>query len=156
MLTLLQTGKRDIVPLILLDAPGGDYWSFFHDFVVNRLLRDGLISRQDLSLYRLTDDLAVAVNEVLNFYRTYQGMRYVRRKLSIRLSHPLSDAMLQRLNHDFRDILQQGDFLQRGPLPRATNRPSVSISRPLVFHFDRRSQGRLRELIDTINGTETA
>ena len=26
VLTLLQTGKRDMVPVVLLDAPGGTYW----------------------------------------------------------------------------------------------------------------------------------
>ncbi|MCA9149047.1 MAG: LOG family protein, partial [Planctomycetales bacterium] len=151
VLTLLQTGKRDIVPLVLLDAPGSDYWSFFHEFVVNRLLRDGLISRQDLSLYLLTDQLSDAVSEVLNFYRVYQGMRYVRRKLSLRLARPLSEPTLTRLNQEFRDILQQGDFLQRAALPEESDDATHANQPRLVFHFDRRSHGRLRELINVIN-----
>ena len=31
-------GKRDMVPVVLLDEPGGDYWRSLHDFVLKKLL----------------------------------------------------------------------------------------------------------------------
>ncbi len=151
VLTLLQTGKRDIVPLVLLDAPGGDYWTSFHDFVVKRLLRDRMISRQDLALYRLTDRVEVAVAEVLQFYRVYHSMRYVRRKLVLRLSEPITDDFLATINHEFRDIVQQGEFLQSGALSEEKDEPELDHYSRLCFHFDRRNHGRLRQLIDCLN-----
>jgi uncharacterized protein (TIGR00730 family) len=151
VLTLLQTGKRDIVPLVLLDSPGGDYWSFFHEFITERLLRDNMISRQDLALYKLTDQLPAAVHEVLKFYRVYQGMRYVRRKLVLRLTQRVPDTLLRDINQEFRDILQQGEFVQGEPLPDEEDEPEIGHLPRLVFHFDRRSHGRLRQLIDFLN-----
>jgi uncharacterized protein (TIGR00730 family) len=37
VLTLLQTGKRDIIPLVLLDAPGGNYWTALEQFMKDHL-----------------------------------------------------------------------------------------------------------------------
>jgi uncharacterized protein (TIGR00730 family) len=151
VLTLLQTGKRDMVPLVLLDAPGGDYWSFFHEFVERRLLRDGMISRQDLSLYRMTDKVETAVEEVLRFYRIYHSMRFIKRQLVLRLARPLSDETMSRINVDFRDIVNQGEIRQGGPLPEERGEPELNPFTRLFFQFDRRNHGRLRELIDCIN-----
>jgi uncharacterized protein (TIGR00730 family) len=151
VLTLLQTGKRDLVPLVLLDAPGGDYWSMFHDFVVRRLLRDGMISRQDLSLYKLTDGLMTAVDEILRFYRVYHSMRYVRRKLVLRLLQPISSELLAEINCEFRDIVNQGDLVLRDALPEEKDEPDLAGLPRLAFHFNRRSLGRLRQLVDCLN-----
>jgi uncharacterized protein (TIGR00730 family) len=154
VLTLLQTGKRDMVPLVLLDAPGGDYWSMFHDFVVSRLLRDGMISPQDLSLYRLTDQLPTAVAEILQFYRIYHSMRYVRRKLVLRLTQPLREEFLAEINAEFQDIVSQGEFVQRDALPDEKDEPELAALTRLVFHFNRRSLGRLRLLVDCLNASD--
>jgi uncharacterized protein (TIGR00730 family) len=151
VLTLLQTGKRDIVPLVLLDSPGGDYWQAFHEFIVARLLRDGMISPQDLALYKLTDRLEDAVAEVLQFYRSYHSMRYVRRRLVLRVANPLSESFLAEVNREFRDILQAGDFTQTEPLSDEHDEPELAHLTRLVFQFDRRSHGRLRQLIDCLN-----
>jgi uncharacterized protein (TIGR00730 family) len=151
VLTLLQTGKRDLVPLVLLDAPGGDYWPMFHDFVINRLLRDGMISRQDLAMYQLTDDVSTAVNDILQFYKVYHSMRYVRRKLVLRLLRPISDELLQALNREFIDILNQGLIQQREALSDEKDEPELANLTRLAFAFNRRSHGRLRLLIDCVN-----
>ena len=89
MLTLLQTGKRDMVPLVLLNAPEGDYWSRFDEFVKAKLLGDGMISSEDLSLYKVTNNCQEAVDEVLAFFRVYHSMRYVRNQLVFRLQEEL-------------------------------------------------------------------
>ena len=85
VLTLLQTGKHDMMPVVLLDEPGGDYWKVFDQFVRRQLLGRGMISAEDLSLYRLTDRLDEAVEEIVGFYRVYHSMRYVRTNLVLRL-----------------------------------------------------------------------
>ncbi len=151
VVTLLQTGKRDMVPVVLLDEPGGDYWQSFHEFIVGHLLRDGMISPQDLSIYCLTDDCQTAVDEVLRFYRIYHSMRYVRNRLVFRLTEEPSPELLQAINDEFGDIVNQGGFVISEPLSDERDEPELAELPRLVFHFDRRNLGRLRQLIDCLN-----
>jgi len=151
LLTLLQTGKRDLVPLVLLDEPGGDYWRSLHEFIQNQLLDRGLISGEDLNLYKVTDDCEDAVSELLNFFRVYHSMRYVRSQLVFRLLEPLSEALLGEINKDFADILVEGDFQQTNALPAEEDEPDLADLPRLVFNFNRRNHGRLRQLIDCLN-----
>src|SRR6185369_1943475 len=81
VLTLLQTGKRDMVPVVLLEAPGGTFWHDLVDFISRQQLASGLISPEDLSLFKITDNIEIARDEVINFFRVYHSMRYVRTKL---------------------------------------------------------------------------
>src|SRR5438552_17077885 len=69
VLTLVQTGKSHLFPILLIDEPGGDYWRRWQDFVENILLARALISPEDLALYKITDSIDEAVAEVVNFYR---------------------------------------------------------------------------------------
>jgi hypothetical protein len=86
VLTLLQTGKREMVPVVMLDAPGGDFWQEFQRFIERQLLDRKMISPEDTSLYKLTDRVDVAVEEILQFFRVYHSMRYVKNKLVFRRS----------------------------------------------------------------------
>src|SRR5690606_37746763 len=61
VLTLLLTGKRDMVPVVFLDAPGGTFWRDWHDLIQKQLLGNALISPEDLALYKLTDNCQEAV-----------------------------------------------------------------------------------------------
>ncbi len=151
VLTLLQTGKRDMVPVVFLDEPHGDYWAAFQEFVTRQLLGRGMISPEDLSLYRITTDVAEAAREILGFYRVYHSMRYVRRRLVIRLSHPPSPEVLDQLNTDFADLLAEGKFELSGPLDEERDEPELASLPRLVFTFNRNNFGRLRQLIDTLN-----
>ncbi len=151
VLTLLQTGKHDMMPVVLLDQPGGDFWTGFDQFVRRQLLDRGMISPEDLSLYRLTDRLDDAVEEILGFYRVYHSMRYVRTNLVFRLQQPLSEKLLDEINNRFRDILIEGRFAGGEPLPEERDESDLAALPRLIFHFNRRSFGRLRQLIDCIN-----
>lgn len=151
VLTLLQTGKRDMVPLVLLDAPGGQYWQHLQRFVEAELLARGLISPEDLHLYCITDDCQRAVDEVLQFYRGYHSMRYVRERLVLRLQRPLSETALDEINRHYSDLLAAGQLTQTSALPEERDEPDLQDLPRLVLRFNRRSLGRLRELIDTIN-----
>ncbi len=150
VLTLLQTGKRNPAPVVLLDDLGGDYWRRFHEFIVNNLLSRHMISPEDLRLYKVTDRVDEAVYEVLNFYTVYHSMRYVRDTLVFRLNRSLSDKLLAEVNHAFTDILVDGEFVLRDALPEE-DEPELADLPRLVFHFNRRNLGRLRELIDCLN-----
>src|SRR5262249_9571133 len=105
-LTLMQTGKSHLFPIVMVDEPGGDYWKRWLDFVNGVLLARRLISPPDMALFKVTDSVDEAVAEVLNFYRVYHSMRYVGGNLVLRLQHALSDELLERLRSEFSDMLQ--------------------------------------------------
>ncbi len=151
VLTLLQTGKRDLVPVVLLDEPGGEYWSEFDGFVRRQLLDKHMISPDDLSLYRITDRVEDAVQEILDFFRVYHSMRYVRQQLVIRLNRPLSAELLDGLNSYFADVLVGGRFEVGPALPEEKDEPALAELPRLVFQFNRFASGRLRQMINAIN-----
>ncbi len=151
VLTLLQTGKRDMVPLVLLDEPGGDYWMPLQGFIQRSLLGRGMINEEDLHLYRITDNVADAVAEILGFFRVYHSMRYVKSELVLRLLQPLDDRLLEEINERFGDILEHGRFVQRDALPDERDEPELADLPRLVCTFNRFNHGRLRQLIDCIN-----
>jgi uncharacterized protein (TIGR00730 family) len=151
VITLLQTGKRDMIPVVLLDAPGGQYWPALLDYVNNHLLKARMISPEDLALFKLTDSFAAARDEVLQFFRVYHSMRYVKNDLVLRLRTPLDPQLLAAFNSDFLDLLTDGHFQQREALPLERDEADLAQFPRLVFHFNRRNLGRLRMLIDAIN-----
>ncbi len=151
VLTLLQTGKRDMVPVVFLDAPGGTFWGEFQQYVQQRLLGDAMISSDDLSLYKLTDNVETAVDEILRFFKVYHSMRYVKNKLVFRLKETPTPELLAAINVEFSDIITGGEFAISGPLPEEKDEPDLATHVRLVFRFNRRNLGRLRQLIDALN-----
>lgn len=150
-LTLIQTGKATIYPLVLVDAKGGKYWKFWQQFVVEHLSRLKLISDHDFSLYKVTDDVDEAVEEVTRFYSNFHSYRYVGDKLVIRTQKKLKESIMKKLRKDFGDVLKSGDFEQCEPLPAEADEPQLDSLNRLVFRHRRRNFGRLRELIDVLN-----
>jgi uncharacterized protein (TIGR00730 family) len=151
VLTLVQTGKSHLFPVVMVDEPGGDYWKRWEQYVREELLARHLISPADMSLFKVTDKVDEAVAEVLNFYKVYHSMRYVGGDLVLRLKHELPQALLERIRRDFSDILAGGTFEQTVALPAEANDAHVANLPRLRFRFDRRSLGRLRQMIDVIN-----
>ncbi len=152
VMTLIQTGKAQLMPLVLLDAPGGTYWQHWRTYIKAELLRTGMISEEDMNLFKLTDDVDVAVNDILHFYRHYHSMRYVGDLLVLRMNKPLPEAALTHIRKEFGEILNHGSFEQTKALEEeGTDAPDMPR---LVFAFDRRSHGRLRRLIDYINALD--
>lgn len=150
-LTLIQTGKATIYPLVLVDAKGGKYWKFWQQFVVEHLSRLKLISDSDFSLYKVTDDVDEAVEEVTRFYSNFHSYRYVGDKLVIRTQNKLKDSTMKKLRADFSDVLKSGDFEQGEPLSAESDEPELQSLNRLIFRHRRRDYGRLRELIDVLN-----
>jgi uncharacterized protein (TIGR00730 family) len=152
LLTLLQTGKTYPAPVVLLDAPGGDYWHGWVEFVTQQLLHDGLISEPDMSFVKLTDSVDEAIDEICSFYSNYHSMRFVGRRLVIRLERSLEPNELEALNSEFADIIVSGAI---EPTEPANNEVADNdyLDKPrIVFEFNRRAYARLRQLIDRING----
>ena len=148
-LTLIQTGKSEILPVVFIDAPGGSYWRSWEEHIHTHLRERGLIGEEDLSLFRVTDDVEVAVHEILNFYSNYHSSRYVGSQLVIRVRRAPDAAQLEALNLEFADILASGKIEVRSALEpegdEARDYPRVTLA------FNRRSLGRLRCLIDRLN-----
>jgi uncharacterized protein (TIGR00730 family) len=151
ILTLIQTGKSAILPVVCVDRPGGDYWQAWDGHVREVLLGQGLISPEDVHLYRVTDQLDTAIEEITGFYRNYHSSRYVGDRLVIRLQHAPTGEELDRLNREFRDILVDGVMTVGPVLPEEGNDPASAGLPRLVLHFNRRDVGRLRLLIDALN-----
>src|SRR5437868_2284149 len=68
-LTLIQTGKSHIFPVVCVDAPGDKYWLDWKNFIVTHLLNRKMICAADMSLFKVTDSVAEAVEEIRSFYR---------------------------------------------------------------------------------------
>jgi hypothetical protein len=151
VITLLQTGKRDMIPVVLLDPPGGQYWPALIDFVDNHLLKARMISPEDSHLYKVTDRYEEARDEILQFFRVYHSMRYVKQDLVLRMLTPLDASLVDAINHEFLDLVADGHFRQTEALPLEKDEAEIAHLPRLVFRFNRRNLGRLRVLIDVIN-----
>ena len=156
LLTLLQTGKAAPSPIVLLEVPGGTYWRHWEQFVRNEVVARGLVSPEDLSLVRITDDVATATDEIFGFFRNYHSIRYVGSRLIIRLRAAPTRAELAELNDRFADICTRGRIESAPPQPaEVSGNDHLDLPR-IALHFDRASHGRLRTLIDALNSLPSA
>lgn len=148
VLTLVQTGKSPMIPIVLVEPPGSRYWEAFDQYVKGHLLERGLISADDLNLYRIFHDTKQAADHVIAFYRNYHSSRFVDDHLVIRVNKRPSEELVGALNDEFRDIIVEGAIQATGPLDGEGDHPDLPR---LTFRFNRRSYGRLRLMIDRIN-----
>jgi hypothetical protein len=151
-LTLMQTGKGRLVPLVLLDRPGGTYWKTWDKTVREHLLRAQLSSPDDLRLYQIADNATHAVRIITRFYRNYHSSRTVKDLLVIRIKHPPTLSVIESLNSDFEDIIIGERFQIVPPMPEEIEHNDHLDLPRIAFGFDRRQYGRLRQLIDVLNG----
>ena len=154
VLTLLQTGKQVMFPLVLLDEPGGTFWTGLESFFMKHLLSQKLISPEDVHLYLVTDSADRAVEEIISFYRVYNSMRYVNDLLVIRMNSRLTDEQMSAINAEFKDILVDGSIEQRDALTEESNEPELNHLPRLCMHFNRRNIGRLRQMVNAINAAD--
>jgi uncharacterized protein (TIGR00730 family) len=151
LLTLLQTGKAEPAPVVMLDVPGGDYWEGWDEFLRSAVEPRGLVSPDDRALFLVTDDIETATTEILGFYRNYQSCRWVGDLLVLRMLTAPSRPELARLNREFADIVAHGSMRLSKPLPpERSDHDQLDFER-LVFRFDKLHYGRLRQLIDALN-----
>lgn len=155
LLTLVQTGKAEPVPIVLLDTPGGSYWEGWQRFVEREVAGNAMISREDFSLYRITDSVDTAVGEIERFYRNFHSLRYVGDRLVVRLHAAPTRAELHRLSEDFADIVD-GRIERSGPFPpEVSGKDHLELPR-VAMRFNRHGFGRLRALLDALNDLASA
>jgi uncharacterized protein (TIGR00730 family) len=155
ILTLLQTGKNNPHPVVLLDLPGGTYWKKWEQFVREDMLANQLISPEDLGLFRIVDSAEAAVAEIEGFYRNYHSSRFVKDRLVLRLLRPLTPGKVDQLNEQFAHLCEGGKIEQRSALPEEADEPDLLALTRLVVPYHRRSAGGLRRLIDVVNALPT-
>ena len=154
VLTLMQTGKARIFPLVLVDKPGGTYWSTWVAFLQDHLLRQGLISPDDFNLFRVAPNVDAAVEEILKFYANYRSYRWVGNRMVVRMNRRLTEAALEKMNEEFADMVESGRIQQGGALPEEANEPELAKYPRLVLQPHRRNFGRMRVLLDAVNAAE--
>ncbi|MBK8232871.1 MAG: TIGR00730 family Rossman fold protein [Candidatus Eisenbacteria bacterium] len=151
LLTLLQTGKCDPTPVVLLDEPGGTYWESWMQFVRKELVGREMIDDEDLKLLTLAKTPEEALTEIRQFYRVYHSSRFVGDRLMLRLQKPLGAEDFARLERDFDDLIADGTLEACAILEEDAADPLVAGLSPIWFQFDKKRFSRLREMIDTIN-----
>ena len=151
VLTLMQTGKARIIPVVLLDRPNGTYWQTWIKFLTEHLFKLGLISSEDFSFFKTAHSVDEAVREILQFYKVYRSARWVGEQLILRICQPLSKSAVADLNQNFSDLLREGAFVQGSALRQEKNEPEIWDLPRLILTPYRNNFGRLRQLIDAIN-----
>ncbi len=152
LLTLMQTGRSPVAPVVLLEEPGGDFWSNWKEFVEKNLASRALINPLDMCLVRICADVAEAVEEIAGFYSTYHSSRYVGRRLVVRLHRELSDDELAALNRDFADIITTGTIERVDTSPSEIDDDDAPDLPRIAFQFNRSAYARLRQFINQLNG----
>ena len=151
MLTLLQTGKSMPRPIVLVNAPGKTYWKGWQKFLEKEMIKKGFLYKDSLKLYKIVNSVDDAVKEIINFYRVYHSIRYSGPLTILRLNKPLSLSKIKELNRKFKDLLVSGEIYPSKPTPsEVENKEHLNLPR-LALNFDRRSYGRLCEMIYEIN-----
>jgi uncharacterized protein (TIGR00730 family) len=154
VLTLIQTGKSSMIPIVLIEGEDGDYWRHWINYIERSLLNYGFISPEDINLFHIADSPADAADHVERFYRNYHSSRYVRDDLIIRLRRRLRDEDVAALHDEFADdLVRDGRIVQRGAYD--IEEDHLDLPR-ICFHHNRRKFGVVRRLIDRINDLEPA
>lgn len=151
LLTLMQTGRSAVAPIVLLDPEGSTYWESWLHFCETELAGRSLISPEDLSLVRICPTIDEAVQEVCSFYARYHSMRYVGRRLVVRLTSPVDDDELAELNLEFSGMISGSPIERTEASTGEVDDDDVPGLPRIAFGFDRRSFSRLRHLIDRLN-----
>lgn len=148
VLTLMQTGKAEIMPIVLIEGMEGTYWQHWESYVEAHLMANGWISEIDKNLYHIAKDPKDAAQHILHFYSNYQSSRYVREHLVIRLLREPSDKLLKQLSHEFASLIERGEIKKCDPFPEETD--DLEYCR-ITFVHSHKDFGLLRLLIDRLN-----
>lgn len=147
-LTLMQTGKAAIVPLVLLEGKGGNYWTAWENYLLENLLKNGWISSEDRHFYFKARDAQEAVDHIQQFYRRYNSSRFVKDVFVIRLLTPINQEQIDLLNKDYQALLVDGTIYATEALEGEEDH--LDLPR-IAFKHNHRHFGLLRAMIDRIN-----
>lgn len=149
-ITLMQTGKCSIFPIVLLDIPGETFWYRWARFIEKELLDENLISHNDMHLLYLSKSAEDAMAYIERFYRRFHSYYFEGEKCIIRIMEPLTEKALDWILHDYTDIMPKGDLVQ---LEEDADDPEPQLAAlpRLRFTLKRGDYARLKDLIDIVN-----
>jgi uncharacterized protein (TIGR00730 family) len=150
VLTLLQTGKCAPRPLVMIESSGEDYWKTWLNFLTKKMVKGGLLRKEDLALFTIVDSVEEAVNEIIAFYRNYHSIRFGQELTIIRLNYRIGQQDLKRLSQKYSDILS-GELRPCGPLPAEVRAKEFLALPRICLKYNRRSYGRLVSLVKDLN-----
>jgi len=156
VLTLMQTGKSSLIPVVMVEPKGFGFWSKWKEFMEGPVLSHGFISAADRSLYHIYNSIPEALDHIDRFYHNYHSMRFVKEQAVIRIKKALSETALAKLNQDFGFLSLSGKITASGPLADEANEPELKELPRLVFPSEKKDYGNLRRLIDFLNETPSA
>jgi uncharacterized protein (TIGR00730 family) len=156
LLTLIQTGKAEPAPIVLLEAPGTNYWKGWERFLTEEVASRNLINPDDVHLYTIADTVEAAAAEVLGFYRNYHSLRWVGDRLVVRLENRPTDEEVAELSERFSDVIRGSIKVLEEPLPAERRSDDFPDLARVSLRFDRMSYARLRLLIDELNTLPSA
>lgn len=150
-LTLIQTGKSPMAPIVLIESDGTGYWDTWEGFVREDLLGNRMITEEDLGLFTMANDVVQAADAICDFYLNYHSQRYVEGKLVLRMARGPDPSVLDQLNDEYSDIVVSGDISRvNASSHEVADDDAVELDR-ISFEFNRRHFGRLRQLINKLN-----
>ncbi|MEI8268382.1 MAG: TIGR00730 family Rossman fold protein [Acidimicrobiaceae bacterium] len=97
VLTLIHTGKSTPAPVVLIDAPGGTFWSKWLDFLETEIIGGAYISQPDSALVKLCTSAESAAEEIFTFYSNYVDCSFSSGEVQINLLNEPTDSQVQSL-----------------------------------------------------------
>lgn len=149
-ITLMQTGKCTIFPIVLLDVPGETFWYRWTRFIEKELLYEGLISPTDMHLLYLSKSAEDAMAYIERFYRRFHSYYFEEDYCTIRLMEPLNEKLMEWIKHDYTDLMPKADLVQLAD-EAGDPEPMLAALPRLKFTLRRGDYARLKELIETVN-----
>ena len=138
VLTLVQTGKSHIFPIVMVDEPGGDYWKLWQRFIDDVLLPAADLAGRHVSVQgdRLGGGGRRGGDGLLP--RLPQHALRPRRP-GAAAAQSAERPFLEQIERGFGDILAGGTFEQVEALPAEANEPELAELPRLKFRFDRQA-----------------
>jgi uncharacterized protein (TIGR00730 family) len=151
VLTLIQTGKAPLMPIVFMDEPGSGFWRGWERFVKEQLLGCKVISPEDVNLYKITQSIDEGIAEVTKFYSNFHSSRYVRDTLVLRVKRAPTAGQIDEINRRFGKICLKGRIETQGALPQEKDEPSLIDLPRVTLQFNRKDHGNLRLLVNYLN-----
>lgn len=136
VLTLIQTGHKQPTPVVLMDD-GTGIWDGF-ELLMERMAARGLVDPSDSALYAVCSSWEDTYTHLSRFWSRYRGCHGAASALVLRLATPVDPSELAEIQRAFPDL------------------NCVGHTDGLLCGFDGKSYGRLRMLIDAVNGHAAA
>jgi len=137
VLTLIHTGKTSPAPVVLIDAPGGTFWTKWLDFLETEIIGGAYIGQPDSALIKLCTSADSAAKEIFSFYSNYVDCSFSSGQVQINLLNEPTDSQVQSLSNVTPQLSKDPLFTKRGS--------------SITSNFEGRNYVGLRLVINEIN-----